>query len=252
LIELLVVITIIGLLIALLLPAVQAAREAARRASCLNNLRQMGIGLHAYHEQYGVFPPGGIERRSAAWPRGRQFSWAAFLLPHVEQRNVHDRIDFSQAFDAADNAPAAAEIIAAYICPSAPRTSRLSQGRGACDYGGVYGERIFGNNSPPGGAMIYDRALGVRDIADGTSHTLMIAEDSCWPDGQWINALNVFDVAFAINKAPAFENDIRSEHSRGANGLLCDGSARFLMEDVDLKTLAAICTRNGAEIVTDF
>lgn len=252
LVELLVVIAIIGILIALLLPAVQAAREAARRMSCSNNLRQIGIGLHHYHDAHGCFPPGGIERRDAMNPKGRQIAWSAFLLPFVEQKAIYDTIDFGKAFDSAANAPAAAMVIPLYLCPSVPRASDLVQGRGACDYGGIYGERITGPNAPPKGVMLYDRAIRIRDITDGTSTTLAVSEDSGWQDGQWINALNVFDQAYPINQAPAFENDIRSKHPGGANGLFCDGSVRFLKETVPLPTLAAICTREGNEVVGEF
>ncbi len=73
--------------------------------------------------------------------------------------------------------------------------------------------------------MLYDRAIAIAEITDGTSNTLIIAEDGEFADGQWINARNVFDQAYAINRAPAFENDIRSKHPGGANGLFCDGSA---------------------------
>ncbi len=252
LLELLVAIAIIGVLLALLLPAVQAARSAARRTSCVNNLHQIGVALHGYHEKHGSFPPGGVEPRAIAGPEGRQLAWSAFLLPHLEQTSSHDRIDFAKAFDSSENAAAAAEIVPIYLCPSSSRESHLIDGRGACDYGGIYGERISGPNSPPKGTMLYDRVVRIRDIPDGTSHTLIVSEDSNWKDGQWINALNVFDQAFPINRAPSFENDIRSEHAGGANAAFCDGSARFLAEDMDLKTLAAICTRAGGEIVNDF
>lgn len=252
LVELLVVIAIIGLLIALLLPAVQAAREAARRMSCTNNLRQMGIGLHHYHDALQSFPPGGIERRDAMHPKGRQMAWSALLLPFLEQKAIHDQIDFGKAFDAKENATAAAMIVPTYLCPSVPRKSDLAQGRGPCDYGGIYGERISGPNAPPKGVMLYDRAIRIRDITDGTSHTLVVSEDSDWQDGQWINALNVFDQAYAINQAPPYENDIRSKHPGGANGLCCDGSVRFLKETLPLPTLAALCTREGSEVIGDW
>lgn len=251
LVELLVVIAIIGILIALLLPAVQAVREAARRASCQNNLRQMGIGLHQYHETLGSFPPGGIEPRSPLMPNGRQLAWSVFLLPYVEQKSLYAQLDTGKAFDASENAHAAATLLTIYVCPSVPQGNQLQSGRAPCHYGGIYGERITSPNSPPKGVMLYDRSIRISEIRDGTSRTLVICEDSESQDGQWINGRNVFDQAFAINQAAAFENDIRSKHPGGANGLLCDGSVRFLAETMELTTLAAICTRAGGEVVED-
>ncbi len=247
LVELLVVIAIIGVLVALLLPAVQAARNAARRTSCGNNLRQIAIALQAYHDVHESFPPGGIEPRLIAGPSGRQLAWSAFLLPYMEQQSLYDQIDLTKAFDSSENAAAAATVVETYLCPSVSRQSRQVDGRAACDYGGIYGERINSPNSPPKGTMLYDRTVADRDIRDGASHTLIVSEDSQWKDGQWINALNVFDQAFAINAAPPFENDIRSEHPGGANAALCDGSVRFLDEQMDLELLGAICTRAGNE-----
>ncbi len=250
LVELLVVLAIIGILMALLLPAVQAAREAARRASCSNNLRQIGIGLHNYHDVAGRFPPGGIEPRTPANPHGRQLAWSVFLLPQIEQMPLYDQLDTGKAFDDPVNAEAAATVLPIYICPSAPQFERLISGRGPCRYGGIYGERITGPNQPPKGVMLYDMSFRIADISDGTSSTLIIAEDSEFQDGQWINGRNVFDQAFAINKAPAFENDIRSKHPNGAQGLFCDSSVHFLSETMELTVLAALCTRARGEIVT--
>jgi len=261
-----VVIAIIGILIALLLPAVQAAREAARRMSCSNNLRQIGIGLHNYHAALGCFPPGGLEYRwtwdpqanKPKYPNGRQFAWSAFLLPFIEQEPLYDMIDFSRPFDAPENAEAAATVISTYICPTVPRSSCLSEGRGVTDYGGINGERITSRNDPPKGTMLYEQAIRIAEISDGTSTTLIVSEDSAWADGQWINGLNIFDQAYAINRPPDPangiypENEIRSDHSGGANGLFCDGSVRFLAEQMNQKTLAAICTRAGGEIVGEF
>ncbi|MBX6316381.1 MAG: DUF1559 domain-containing protein [Isosphaeraceae bacterium] len=101
LIELLVVIAIIGVLIALLLPAVQSAREAARRAQCTNNLKQLGIALHNYHDAFGSFPASIWRTQdSSSWPGARptrpQFhSWIAMVLPHLEQVPVYNAINFS-------------------------------------------------------------------------------------------------------------------------------------------------------------
>jgi prepilin-type N-terminal cleavage/methylation domain-containing protein/prepilin-type processing-associated H-X9-DG protein len=251
LVELLVVIAIMAVVVGLLLAAVQAAREAARRSQCSNNLRQIGIALHNYHANHRCFPPGGIEPRPL-WPQGRQFAWSAYLLPFIEQEPLSGQIDFSVPFDDPANDAPAAVVLPIYLCPSTPRDSPRHRGRGACDYGGIYGERITSPNEPPKGVMLYDRSIRIRDILDGTSTTLAISEDADFPDGQWINGRNVFDQAFPINRAPAFENDIRSLHPGGANGLFSDGSAVFLSESMDLQTLAAICTRAGHEVVPDF
>lgn len=251
LVELLVVIAVIGVLIGMLLPAVQMVRSAARRTSCANNLRQIGIALHSYHSAHEQFPTGGIEWRGGNDPARRQLAWSAFLLPYLEQQSVYDRLDLSTPFDSSENAVAAAALLPVYVCPDSDRGLKLSQGRGPIDYGGIFGERISSRNWPPKGVMLYDQAVAIRDVTDGTSHTLIVAEDSSWPDGQWINGRNIFDQAFAINQAPAFENDIRSQHPQGANATFCDGSVRFLPEQMELYVLAAICTRAGGELDTN-
>jgi prepilin-type N-terminal cleavage/methylation domain-containing protein/prepilin-type processing-associated H-X9-DG protein len=250
LIELLVVLAIIGILVSLLLPAVQAVREAARRMQCQNNLHQIGIALHNYHAAFRKFPPGGIQVRPEV-PDGKQLAWSAFVLPFLEESAAYVQVDFEYAFDDPENAQAAAAVIETYLCPSTPRSSPLNRGRGATDYGGIYGERIVSTNYPPRGVMIHDQAIRFRDITDGTARTLMVSEDAGFPDGQWINAWNLFDQAFSINRAPKFENDIRSLHPQGANGLFADGSVSFLNENIELELLAALCTRNGDERVPD-
>jgi prepilin-type N-terminal cleavage/methylation domain-containing protein/prepilin-type processing-associated H-X9-DG protein len=250
LVELLVVLAIIGILVSLLLPAVQAVRETARRMQCQNHLHQIGIALHNYHAAYRTFPPGGLEVRPQ-WRRGKQLAWSAFVLPFLEESATYERIDFNYAFDHTVNAEVAATTIETYLCPSTPRSSTLQRGRGATDYGGIYGERIVSTNYPPRGVMIHERAIRFRDITDGTNRTLMVSEDAGFPDGQWINAWNLFDQAFSINRAPKFENDIRSMHPQGANGLFADGSVSFLNENLDLELLASLCTRNGGESLPD-
>jgi prepilin-type N-terminal cleavage/methylation domain-containing protein/prepilin-type processing-associated H-X9-DG protein len=247
LIELLVVIAIIGVLIALLLPAVQAAREAARRSQCLNNLRQMGIALHGYHDTNNVFPPGGWVvggNRTTRW-----IAWSALLLPHLEQQALYGALNLNLGYDRPANATAASTVLGVYLCPSSRQSELRVNGRGACRYGGIYGERITAPNNPPRGPMLYDETLAMAAIRDGTSQTIFIGEDSAFSDGQWIYARNVFDQAFAINQAPAFENDIRSEHPGGAQVVFGDGHARFLREGLALSTLAALCTRAGGELV---
>jgi len=250
LVELLVVIAIIGVLVGMLLPAIQQIRSAAHRTACANNLHQIAIGLQSYHAAHREFPTGAIEWRDGSDPSKRQLAWSVFLLPFIEQQNVFDRLDLNTPFDSPQNEPAAATIIGVFICPSSLRGRELVKGRGPSDYGGIYGERITSRNNPPKGMMLNDQAISLRDVTDGSSNTLIVAEDSGWRDGQWINGRNIFDQAFPINQAPAFENDIRSEHAQGANAALCDGSVRFLNEQMDLQTLAAICTRAGGEVVS--
>ncbi len=124
----------------------------------------------------------------------------------------------------------------------------MVNGRGPCDYGGIFGERITSANNPPKGTMLYDRAISIHQVEDGTSHTLIVAEDSWFSDGQWINGRNIFDQAFAINVAPQWENDIRSEHHGGAYAARADGSVSFLSNSLALRVLAALCTRAGHEV----
>jgi prepilin-type processing-associated H-X9-DG protein len=248
-VELLVVMAIIALLIGLLLPAVQRVREAASATRCKNNLHQIGLAMHGYLADRGTFPPGGIEWRPPGNTTQRQLAWSAFILPYLEQEPLYRRLDLTTPFDSPQNAPAAARVLAIYICPTSRRELPTIDGRGASDYGGIFGERITSPNQPPKGAMIYDVAFRVADIPDGTSTTLLVGEDSRFPDMQWINGGNLFDQAFAINQAPVFENDLRSDHPGGVNVLFADGSARFLRETLDLRILAAICTRAGGEPV---
>src|ERR1700735_893429 len=102
LIELLVVIAIIAVLIAMLLPAVQAARETARRSQCTNNLKQIGLALHNYHDARKCFPAGYIDRNTNAVSTpdndlGPGWGWGAALLPFIEENNVYSQINFSQS-----------------------------------------------------------------------------------------------------------------------------------------------------------
>lgn len=257
LVELLVVIAIMGILTALMLPAILAARESSRRSTCTNNLHQIGVALQSYHETQRSFPPGGIEPyfKKAG---GRQFAWSAFLLPYIEQQTLYATIDFSRpSYDAA-NAEAAATIVPTYLCPSVPRSSPLRQGCGATDYGGLYGENISphptdGTWCAENGTMLYDRAIRIAEITDGTSHTLIVSEDCDSSDGQWINGLNIFDQKYPINSVPSNprlkENEMRSDHPGGVNAVFCDGSVRFLKETIELQTLKALLTRAGGETV---
>ena len=119
--ELLVVITIIGILIALLLPAVQAAREAARRMTCVNNLSQIGIALGNYESAHGLLPPGTIDKQGPIRnvPQGYQMSWMVQILPYIEEDATFKHVDFSVGVYDAKNAAVRAIDMSLFMCPSA-------------------------------------------------------------------------------------------------------------------------------------
>lgn len=117
LVELLVVIAIIGILIALLLPAVQAAREAARRSACVNNLKQLAIGLHNFHDTNNEFPPGEITPGNCCGTQSRE-NWAILILPYIEQKNLYERYDFNQNNEHSNNRFVRESNIETHNCPS--------------------------------------------------------------------------------------------------------------------------------------
>lgn len=123
LVELLVVISIIALLVALLLPGVQAAREAGRRMSCVNNLKQIGLALHSYHQTHERLPGGSIYNYESLGTKGSP-TWAVSIFPHLELQPLFDRLDFThQIYDSANQA-VVTTVIPTYACPTDPQSSR--------------------------------------------------------------------------------------------------------------------------------
>jgi prepilin-type N-terminal cleavage/methylation domain-containing protein/prepilin-type processing-associated H-X9-DG protein len=176
LVELLVVIAIIGVLVALLLPAVQAAREAARRSSCNNNLKQLAIAIHNYHDTYNMFPFGGA---SGHGQHSR-------LLPYIEQKNVYDLINYSVSVNNALNDVPRNTKIATFLCPSDPDQLPAALG-GRNNYYANMGTNImytttdtshpnYGKPRFNGAFMSDEITTGFRDILDGTSNTAMFSE----------------------------------------------------------------------------
>ena len=178
LIELLVVIAIIAILIALLLPAVQAAREAARRTQCKNNLKQLGLALHNYHDVYTVFPPGGTY--TAATVQSAGWSIQARLLPYIEQANLTGLIDFSRGYGVQ---PLVTPVrVATLMCPSEINDKAYPDGaltHWPVNYAANYGEWFIWNPSSGQfgtGAFGPNARTGMRDFTDGTSNSLGMAE----------------------------------------------------------------------------
>lgn len=182
LVELLVVIAIIGILVALLLPAVQAAREAARRMSCSNNLKQLGIAIHNYHDTFKVFPAS----FDGSLNQGRiSFSWIVHTLPFFEQGPLYDRFDFSKDptnkfIDNPQNRPLRDIVVATLQCPSNPHPAKLASNRGQLDYNWTSGWGVNGARTDYVGNMGFVWT-GWRDCA-GTSQPVGSSSGAPWTD----------------------------------------------------------------------
>jgi prepilin-type N-terminal cleavage/methylation domain-containing protein/prepilin-type processing-associated H-X9-DG protein len=219
LIELLVVIAIIGILIALLLPAVQKIREAAARLQCQNNLKQIGLAIHNYHDSYNALPPS--HNATDGWP--------AMMLPYIEQGNLYNTYKLGAGYAQGTNQVAITGQVKIFVCPSAPSSrfqitqtpdaygtsAQLPAMMGLIDYGAVNqvfdGFYIASGLPVPGGYP--NTCLGplqpnmptpITAITDGTSNTIMIAEDAGEPSSY------VLGKAVSITRPPG-KNIIKTE-----------------------------------------
>lgn len=191
LVELLVVIAIIGILVSLLLPAVQAAREAARRSQCKNNLKQIGLALHNYHDVMRVFPPGYLSNNvsptdPASAESGSGFAWGAMILPMLEQGPLYEHFEFEEDAGSHHNHEHGAEVLSVFRCPSDPAPDRFTVNDGQHDfeiatanYVGIYGYGSVtmapGNPNPPG-ILYRNSKVRMAHITDGTSNTMLVGE----------------------------------------------------------------------------
>lgn len=195
LVELLVVIAIIGVLIALLLPAVQQAREAARRMSCSNNLKQIGIAMHTYHDTMLTFPPGyfqtlGYDVRPYN-TSGHQFRYcyARCILPFLEQDALWQKLDAGQKINQPSWViPEVTTIVPGYMCPSDGAGPKVSKEGFGGNYLGVHGNTRYydqaGNADERMNGMFFALSkVRIADVLDGTSHTLMVSEINLLPEG---------------------------------------------------------------------
>jgi prepilin-type N-terminal cleavage/methylation domain-containing protein/prepilin-type processing-associated H-X9-DG protein len=189
LVELLVVIAIIGILIALLLPAVQAAREAARRSQCSNNLKQIGIALHNYHDTFKTLPPGWFTPNGMPGDSRYCWAWSAAILPFMEQGALQDASQYGKInIHTASGTPALLTIlqtpVPTYRCPSdiGPATNNWlairSNRMATSNYVGTHNSDYWDKNGDPeqGGIFIENEGTRFRDIRDGLSNTLMVGE----------------------------------------------------------------------------
>ncbi len=261
LIELLVVGAIISILLGLLLPAVQKVRESANRMKCQNNLKQIGLGCHQYHDTHRSFPPG--YSASVAYPDTTPgWGWAAFLLPYIEHENLYRQIDFRRPVE---QSPAIQTPLSIFLCPSdpsppsdfpvtdgtltplctaAPSTYAATVGQDASEVDAPTGDGVFFRNSK----------TRIADITDGTSQTVMLG-DRAWsqtngiwagaPNGAicrpgtanvWPNATGPAQTLILAHNnwinittdADGGLDDFSSNHPGGVNLLFADGSVHFL------------------------
>jgi len=269
LIELLVVIAIIAILIALLVPAVQKVRDAAARTQCINNMKQLALGLHGYHDTNKKFPPG-------AWgpdivgginpnPNKNNIGYAAFILPFIEQTQIYANMkldqDYTDTTKSNNGQPAVlGASLPLFLCPSGPTTDSLlgPQGAKSLHYLGIMGAKSltgqpypfvtgpqggYPGNSSPGniagpGVLGINSKNKIADITDGTSNTLLLGELS-WKDalsfgpwsGGWDGSTNLSakNVAYGINTTGAAYNG--SNYNDVCFGSPHSGGASFASAD---------------------
>jgi prepilin-type N-terminal cleavage/methylation domain-containing protein len=265
LVELLVVIAIIGILVALLLPAIQAAREASRRSKCLNNLKQVGVGFHNYHDTFRSFPFSGdngpTEPNRADPGRTDRFSWPFHILPFMEQQAIYEL-----GLDAANDAQLRRSVVGTYYCPSRRRIA-LYKNFAKCDYSLSRGS---GNN---GVAAYAVPLVGFQDITDGTSNTLLAAEGrvhmafinsgGCCSDNEDAYTNGRDDDVVRLGTRPpepdarntsvvpdgAVDGQFGSSHPGGVSAVLVDGSVRVVTYDVNATLFRYFSIRNDGEVI---
>jgi prepilin-type N-terminal cleavage/methylation domain-containing protein len=279
LIELLVVMAIIGTLAAILLPAVQVARESARRAECQSNLKQLGIAMALAANARGAFPVGCIGYRgdftTSPPAPARYIAWNVQLLPFLEEESVAAEFDFSLPSYHAANKPAAATILAVFLCPSTAddplrnppglwlrNPTGLWKGAAFSDFAGIYGvegptrarsdvdsAQTIADDSL--GILIYEEAVAPKQVVDGLSKTACIAETVVrrQTESEWVNGQNIFaqDEATPMNTRRDAGNEIGSPHPSGASLTFADAHVEFVAESIEQAVLNALLTKAGGE-----
>jgi prepilin-type N-terminal cleavage/methylation domain-containing protein len=284
LIELLVVIAIIGILITLLVPAVQRVRESANLVSCMNNLRQIGLAMHAHHDSKNAFPVGYFD--PTPWPQldqGPGWGWGAFLLPFLDQGDLYDQINFTLDVGDPPNAAVRTTFLQVFACPSDNPVSPFTVTDGgtrswmlaAANYVACNGnDGVDDFTTPPHTGAFVRAVQGFRaaDIRDGLSNTLFVGDRTsrlsyCTWIGGPTGALNPFleapgnfgaEVTLLLchagptgpNSPGVFDADSTSSpHQTGVPFVFGDGAVRFLSNGIDISVWMALATRAGGEVV---
>ena len=229
-----IMVVVIAIGAALLLPAVSQARQAARRTQSKNNLKQIAIAMHNYHDVFNQFPPGGIYT-SKQEPYN---AWMTSLLPYIDQAAVYNTIDFDQPWTSPKNQPAFKIVIPHYLNPNVGPENATVSGFGAAHYAG--NSQLLLNNG----------SVKIREITDGTSNTIMAGEVGgsfmAWGDPE-----NRRDPANGFGTAPN-QFGVAGPGIGGVQMCLTDGSVRFVSENIDPQVLKALATPAGGETIGDF
>jgi len=280
LVELLVVMAIIAILAAILLPAVQAAREAARRTQCRNNLKQIGVALHNYHDTYNMFPPGwiGVTNSQMDANGGSGIGWAACILPSMEQYAVSLKINGKVFITDPGEKTIAVFKVPNYRCPSdvAPDTytvalqppntnPNLPEDFAVTNYIGSFGSTDYhpclsnpvGTGCPGDGVFYLNSRTAIGDIRDGTTYTMIVGERrsnktvtppiySTWigapPGGVQSIGLILGATDFPPNDPANHYEAYSSYHPGGALILLADGSVQFVNENINPTLFIGLAT----------
>ena len=224
LIECLVVFIVIAVLaFFLLLPATRTPREASRRSQCKNNLKQIGLALHNYHDVYQAFPPA-YTVDAAGKPL---HSWRTLILPYLEQQALYDKIDLSKSWDDPANAEALKTCPHFYRCPSTTGPSDQAT------YLAIAG---------PEGCLSTTHPRPLSEITDGTSNTLLVVEVPVANAVPWMSPQDADEKLLL-----SFGEQTLRQHTGGIHGLLADGSVFFLGGTLEPATWIGLCTVAGNE-----
>lgn len=269
LVELLVVIAIIGVLVGLLLPAVQAAREAARRASCMNNVSQLGLGMHNFefgneHLPVGVLSENGPIRNEEI---GQHVSWTTQILPYVEQQAVYNHFDPAAGTYAPANREVREMAISVFLCASNPYLyASLDSKLTLTNYAGCHHDREAPIDADNNGLLYLNSRVKYSEIIDGSSHTILIGEklhtpdDLGWASGTRATLRNTSSIRSAgrmngneLAPAPGALDvgGFGSFHPGGGNFAFADGSVRFLTESIDPTLLRQYGNRADGELMKE-
>lgn len=237
-------------LVALLLPAVQQAREAARRTQSRNNLKQIGLAMHIYHDVFNELPRGTVANDELE--PDERLSWAYSILPYIEQQALYESIDGEAGWEAEENSQAVSVALPVFQNPSQPG-ERPNPSAG--DYVGMAGvgedAATLENDDPRTGIFGYNRQCRFRDISDGTSNTIMIT-DSSQPNASYLAGGRATIRGFSQSPYLNGPDGIGSPHAGVVQVLMADGSVRAISVNTDETTLEALATKAGGENVGEF